>query len=443
MQLPFRAGPIRSGLPSLLLLLLLWASSASALDASQLKFSGLLQYENYSYFRRFPGASIDARNELMLRPRVEFSPSEKFRGVASLEFREDLSDPSRTRNRLYEAFLDIYLPRWGLTIGRQFIDWGRADTLRPTDLFRRRDYTDLVERREEAILAVKSDIDVGLGNLQLVWAPTFEPDTIPTSSSNRWMVLPRTQGQPPLLATYDVLGQIDPRDDLSSSQIGARLSGQAVGFDFALAYAWTFDRVPTYFESRGLPQVDPVSGTVVATIAPAYRRIHVFGADFATVLARVGIRGEAAYTLTEDRDGTNPLIDDPYLRVVGGLDYTFSLSGDSSLFTILQYAGDFDVPSQSVRNQDSSEDAIRFRHFYRQAALLNSELRLGEFFKIAMKAFVNLEKGDFLLQPEISWVPFDGLSVTAGSDILGGKTDTFFGRFRDNSRARLKLEGRF
>ncbi len=441
------AGRRPKGRPAwaLILLVAVWASAARAEDQSQLKISGLVLYENYSYAQRVPGATIDARNELTLRPRVEFSPSQKFDGAASMEFREDASDRGRSKAYLYEAYLNVYFPKWNLTAGRQFIAWGRADTLRPTDLFTRRDYTDLVERREEAIVAVKGDVELGSGMLELVWSPIFEGDILPLAPQNRWFLLPRSlsvASAGPLAAAYQFEDRAEPGNGLESSQVGVRLTGHAGGWDYGLMYAWTLDRIPTYFETRAV-QSDLAQGTASVVLVPHYRRLHVFGADFATVLSRIGVRGEAAYTLTENRNGTDDLIDAPYLRVVGGLDYTWNLFGGTELFAILQYAADLEVPRRREPNQESPSDPIRFRHFYRRAGLLNAELRISEFLKPVLKAFVNLEKGDFVLQPEIRWVPLDGLAVTVGADLLGGGEGTFFGAFRKNSRARAQLTGRF
>src|SRR6266568_860782 len=281
------AGRRPKGRPAwaLILLVAVWASAARAEDQSQLKISGLVLYENYSYAQRVPGATIDARNELTLRPRVEFSPSQKFDGAASMEFREDASDRGRSKAYLYEAYLNVYFPKWNLTAGRQFIAWGRADTLRPTDLFTRRDYTDLVERREEAIVAVKGDVELGSGMLELVWSPIFEGDILPLAPQNRWFLLPRSlsvASSGPLAAAYQFEDRAEPGNGLESSQVGVRLTGHAGGWDYGLIYAWTLDRIPTYFETRAV-QSDLAQGTASVVLVPHHRRLHVFGADFATV----------------------------------------------------------------------------------------------------------------------------------------------------------------
>ena len=430
-------------------LALLFVSSPIFGQETSFSLYSSVLYEHFSFLSDLSerdGTTIDARNEVGFAPKLEFAHS-AFDAVAALEYIEDLSDDSRSKIYLREGYIDLIFDTWDVRVGRQFIAWGRADAIKPTDQFKRRDYTDLTEDREEATLAVKGDYYVGNWTLEGVWAPVFEEDILPYNIENRWVLLPTTRSIPISeqgdMAEFNLLYQIDlgrtPPKTSESSQAGLRLSGDYGGWDLGLMYAYSYDRIPTFVEEE-IVSLDPEKREALVRVTPRYKRIQVAGFDWATTLSKLGLRGELAYTLTEDRDGTDPQIDDPYLRVVGGIDYNFvDLIKDWDLFTIVQYALDTEVPKHGKSNQEGG-GVSSYRHFYQHAILLNAEFEFSEFSKLALQGIVNVEEGDYLLQPEFSWGLADGLNLTFGVDILGGGEDTFFGFFGSNDRIRIGLK---
>jgi hypothetical protein len=109
--------------------------------------------------------------------------------------------------------------------------------------------------------------------------------------------------------------------------------------DYSLTYAYTFDRLPTYYDSR-TESVDPVMQKATVRLAPVYNRIQIIGVDGVIVVSGVGIRGELVNTITNDRLGRDSLIDNPYLRVNLGLDYNVSrIISDWDLFTKFNLPG--------------------------------------------------------------------------------------------------------
>ena len=174
---------------------------------------------------------------------------------------------------------------------------------------------------------------------------------------------------------------------------------------------------------------------------PIHKRIHVIGADTATVISGWGLRGEAAYTLTADLDpgviGTN----DPYFRFTGGVDRTFSRLPIVESFTVIvQYALDTEPRPPGPLDQQEVDPRL---HPFRHALVVNNTWKYTEFIRLNVKAYVNLEQGDFVLQPEISWQPIDSMTVAVGGDVLGGRPNTFFGQFRDNGRIRFRISYAF
>lgn len=89
-----------------------------------------------------------------------------------------------------------------------------------------------------------------------------------------------------------------------------------------------YRKEPTVFMNL-TPARQPGQFTVQPTLN--YDWIHLVGVDFSASVAGTVIRGEAAYTFTEDPDGSEPAVGNPSFEAVLGTEYTF---GD--LFTSLQ-----------------------------------------------------------------------------------------------------------
>ena len=426
---------------SVLLVLLLGAgvsNPVAAEEPSSVRFGLHLEYEHFSYLAARGGTLVDSRNALTAIPKVDWTPTESLLLHFSTLLRQDFSEESRSQVYPYDGFLSIEREGWSLKLGRQFISWGRADSLRPTDVFKRHDFTDLIENREEAIDAVKLDLSRGPWTLEGVWAPVFNPDTISYRPENRWNGLPATAEVPGVgrvnLSFREALTQ--PAATLGSGQVGVRLSGSARGWDFAGMYYYGYDRVPT-FTRRELAWFDPITQVAKITLAPIHKRIQVFGGDVATAISGWGLRAEASYTLTADLDPGISGVNDPYFRFTGGVDRTFSrLPVGESLSVILQYALDTEPRQPGPIDQQVVDPRL---HPFQHALVVNTIWKYTEFIRLNFKGYVNLAQGDFVLQPEISWQPVDSMTIVVGGDVLGGSPNTFFGQFRNNDRIRFRV----
>jgi hypothetical protein len=419
------------------------ARSSAAQEPAEVRFRLPLEYEHFSYLAGRDGPQVDSRNAIRAIPEVEWAPANSLFFRFSLNLINDFSEEERSRIDPHEGFVDLDRERWAARIGRQFITWGRADSIKPTDVFKRHDLTDFLEAREEAIDAVKVDLLPGPWTVEAVWVPFFEPDVVSFRAENRWTALPE-EGEVPGLGrarlTFREGRRRGPSPTLESGEVGVRVNGSAGGWDFAGMYFYGYDRIPTVIRQE-VTRIDPAAGEATITLVPVHKRIHVLGGDVATVISGWGLRGEAAYTLTSDPDARDPEVDDPYLRVVGGVDRTFSrIPAGQSLFVILQYALDTELPQRRPSNQ---REVGGLRHFFRHALLLNSTWKYSEFIRVNVKGFVNLEEGDFVLQSGLSWQPMDAMTLTLGGDVLGGNRGTFFGTFRENDRVRVSISYEF
>jgi hypothetical protein len=362
---------------------------------------------------------------------------------AALLMRKDFSEEERSRIYAYDGFLSLERERWSFSIGREVLSWGRADSLRPTNVFQRHDYTDLIEDRVEATDVLRVTFSRGKGTIEGVWAPVFTPDIVSYAADNRWTGLPTETDVPgvgQVSLTFDEDPQRRPPATLASGQVGVRFSGTAGGWDFAGMGYYGYDRVPT-ITRREVETLDQAAQTATIRLLPIHKRITVFGADFAKAISRWTVRGEAAYTLTADLDAGTIGINDPYFRFTGGADRTISSTQSAqSLSFGIQYALDTE-PKQP--GPLTAQEVNPLLHPFRHALVVNSTWRFTDSVQFAFRGYVNLVEHDFVLQQEIAWKPIDSMTIVAGGDLLGGQPTAFFGQYRDNDRVRFRISYTF
>ncbi|MBI4651887.1 hypothetical protein HY745_11520 [Candidatus Desantisbacteria bacterium] len=391
-------------------------------------WQGTLEYSNYNYMKNKDlKDSPRLWNELKFYPKIEYYPYDYLKLNIEFDIRKNFELNERNNSGFKELWFEIEYEIWSVKIGKQIIEWGRTDTIKPGNVFNVKDVTDLIEGIDTGIPALKYAHYFGMHELEIVWVPVFIEDRLPYSEKNRWFFLP---------STGDVI--IDksemPEKDLKSPEIGTRFSFLGNGLDFAITAAKMYDRMPTYF----LNKIENISPLVIR-IYPYYRSIYTLGMDGAFNMFQCGLRSELAYIFTEDMKSKKDEIDDPYVQWVSGIDRTFGrVYRDWVLVLLAQYALDKELPVRGEENQD--ESYAKLKHFYRQAGLVNAEIKFSEFNKFSIKSFQNLEKQDYLYQVEYIYKPQDTVEIKIGGDLPGGRKNGFFGYFDKNDRVRAGVK---
>ncbi len=386
---------------------------------SQPVLSGMLETDNLVYLRQAIDGRVNARNQvrLLTELRLETESPHGIRG--SLEFRYDQADASRTRTFLKEAYIQSQLESLDLRLGRQMIAWGMADGFNPTDNLSAWDYSDPLDYEGErlALNAFRADWYGEMWTLQLVLAPGFEGSLLPDADS-RWFPTVPAIPEPPG----------NPR----RMQYAARLVGQVGGAD--LAVSW-FDGLDD------LPYVRPVAaGADPATLRLQYQfqSRRALGLELARPAGPFMVRGEAAYFLTDDPDGSDPWVDDPYVHFVVGGDRFFRSEAENSLFLTLEWSQEIAVSGGAPTYRVTD-----LNHLLRRSVLGRAEFHLGSFKTLALEAAGNLYDGGWLVRPSVKLNPSDGLALHLSADILGGPGDSFFGMFADNDRIQARVSYAF
>ena len=166
-----------------------------------------------------------------------------------------------------------------LDVGKQFIRWGRADILNPTDRFAPRDYMNVIDTDVLPVLGVRPSVQIGQETFEFVWVPRMTPSRLPLFDQ-RWTVLPAAlQGVPIVDGGSDI-----PR----GSEYGARWNHAGERFEASLSYFDGFNHLPN-IAAQPVPELNAVELTRV------YPDIRTYGGDLAVPTAWFSVKGEAAY----------------------------------------------------------------------------------------------------------------------------------------------------
>ena len=214
---------------------------------------------------------------------------------------------------LQEAYMDYYTDLVDVRFGKQVIAWGKADELNPTDVLNPQNISNFTEQksvRKVGLLSLKADWKFYDFILESIWKTEYDNMKFPPADS-RWgfFSIPGLTPQLP--------DSVYPENNLENTEWALKLSRTISMFDFSISYFDGWNHAPT-------PELEfnPVTGEMELK-SLNFKRTQMIGADFAGSVGSVGIWGEGSFFQTEDVDGTDSSIKNPYFQYVIGADYTF------------------------------------------------------------------------------------------------------------------------
>ncbi len=337
--------------------------------------------------------------------------------------RTDWSDVSqrglrRPAGAVAEFYCDLHLGRIDLRVGQQQIRWGRADGFNPTDNLIPYDYLDTFSDQRLPVTALKADVYAGKSKLEAAWIPFFTPTRLPLPGQRWFPALSAAGGITPVEGS-----RLFPARTFGNGQWAVRWNQWLPRGEFSVSYFDGFDDLP--FFTVGSPGLRPEATQVFVPLNRLYFRTRVAGADFATELGPVGIRGEAAYF-----DNTDPANRDHLLYVVG-IDRTW---GD--WFAVVQY-------SDRYVSAPVSPTAVFPELAFRSTALYRIERTIGPSSSFEVKGAVRLRDGDVVVQPAYSIGLSNNWRLKIGATVFGGSPSAYLGQFRDNANIVLSLRRSF
>ena len=212
-------------------------------------------------------------------------------------WRLDFRDRGVLRPALSVRRLSATLIRGPLIIdvGKQFIRWGKADVVTPTDYFAPRDFLNVLDSQFIAVTGARGSLQWGSETVEGAWVPLFTPSRTPLLDQ-RWAVVPPGAGS---IALIDDSGPLP-----NGSQAGIRWGHVTGRYEFSLSYFDGFNNLPNV-------AITPRPNPTEVGIAKVYPNRRAYGVDVAVPTGWLTIKGEAAYSTS-----TTPATDDYVLYVV-------------------------------------------------------------------------------------------------------------------------------
>ena len=205
-------------------------------------------------------------------------------GQVEREWRFDVRDRGLQRPAfsLRDARATVRRGTLAVDLGKQFIRWGKADILNPTDRFAPRDFLEVTDDEFLAVIGARGQYERGAHSVDVVWVPTFTPSRTPLIGG-RWAPL-----QPQTFGTTGFL-------DLGPCFRSARSTALA-----GMCSVQVLRRPLSYFDGfNHLPQFTaiPLSGRPLVALQRTYAPLRMGGADAAVPLRWFTVKGEIAIAL--------------------------------------------------------------------------------------------------------------------------------------------------
>lgn len=371
------------------------------------------QWERNKSFSDEFGYSV-ASGWLTLRPK-EFLGFKAY--VDGFVQGSDLSRKDYSEGDLREFYVEKSMGAWDFKLGRAITVWGRADKVNPTDSLSVRNYRMLVVDDEEQ--------RTGVFTTQLVY--NFD--------NTRLIALWLPEWRSPLFPISPVPGIVieDLRPDRPQEQSGFKIDQTGNSFDWSVSYFHGYSKTP---------DLSLISANSLGVkLGLVYGLIDVYGFDFATSLAEMGVRGEVAYTKTKDSDGLNPLVQNSNVFAVFGVEKNLFENFNLNVQFLYKNIQDFQDPnlisdaSTQLLAKQMNLNANQLQKEQSGISARASYKMWNETLELELAYVTWLKNSDSLVRPKVSYALTDHLKLNVGADVYRGDSDTFFGRLKDTSSA--------
>lgn len=330
------------------------------------------------------------------------------------EWRVDVRDRGVRRPALAvrHAHAVLRKNRLSLTLGKQFIRWGKTDILNPTDRFAPRDFVEVTDDEFLAVTGARTFYEHGAHSIDVVVVPWFTPSRIPVPG-RRWSPpLPQT------LAGQDIVD--GGRHFPERAQYGARWNVVGSTAEVSLSYYDGFNHLPAF-----TTQLPAASAQPLIALRQSYAPIRMGGADVAVPLRWFIVKGEIA-ALTSDGDASDDLV----LYVI----QVERQVGELSL--VAGYAGEAIVTRRSAFDFAPDRGVTR-------ALVGRLAYTIGPNSDVSVESVVRQNLRGIWVKGQYSRAIVAHWRVSLAGAIIGGHDDDFIGQYRRNSHLLATLRYSF
>ena len=389
------------------------------IPALQWSGEGSLNTRYYSDYSNILESNIDVYPKINLDldyigERSEFHGKIGFSGYSNLQNQSDVS--TFVDQIIEEAYFRLFFNKFDIEAGYMKIIWGKGDEVFTFDNLNATDYSDFINPsymdRKISEAMIKLNVPFGMqGMVEAVYTPVFTPDINPTDGV--WVQ-----------SDYEAL---EDTSTIAHSQLGFRITNSIRGFDLGTSYQFTFLREPV------------VDLSITDSLPVSWERIHLFGLETAFVILGFNIRSEAAYYMTSDFAGDDPLVYNNRLLYLFGFDRDLLVH---NLSINIQGRGEIKTGSDNISLSDIEYDPTGVY----KSHLIEGGLRdsfLNERIIAELNGAYSIEDEDFMIMPEFRINLVEDTWVNMKYTFYYGDSNTLFGQFEDNDFLEIRMEYSF
>lgn len=176
-----------------------------------------------------------------------------------------------------------------------------------------------------------------------------------------------------------------------------------------------------------------------------YDRKQTVGLEFATILGRFNLRGEAGFNISEDWDGDDPWIHNNSVQWLFGFDFDLPIS---NLNVNIQETGTYILNGSAINDGTFAEFDVDYdpkNRYTNDKLVINvSDSWKNDRFKPELTLMWGLERGDFVIQPKFTFAPNPNLSFTL-SGLMMYESDEYseFYAWKNNNFINLGVKFEF
>ncbi|MGQ9630390.1 MAG: DUF1302 family protein [bacterium] len=420
---------------------------------AEAEFGGYIRFDAY-----FPTTDINkdipkVGSTLQLKAQGSVGSAASFFGAVNVGENDVLRKPEPGVS-LVEAYSTLYIGPVDLRVGKQLIAWGKADAINPTDNINPRDYTVISSEPEDqkmGVGALRTTWYIDNFCVEGVWVPISRPSNTPIPTMKVTQTVPFLQKTISAEIVNDPV--LPPENLIKGGEVALKLAGTLGPADASLSYYAGFDHTPDLKVRKSVTEQ-----TIDYRIVPKYNRLRVVGGDFAWPIGGWDLRGEGAYFVTEDAEGDNPTVKNPWIQYVLGVGRSFF---DDTLNASVQFIRSIIIDYRKPSDYESAFDrmlAKEFDKFNGQIDPIQNSLfarvgysTLNDTLRPEILAIYEIEGRDYLLQPKLSYAFADGVNASIGAIVYGSfrekddeKKGAYpFGRMDAEDRAFLEVKYSF
>ena len=350
------------------------------------------------------------------------------------EFSRRIMVGDRVDLELREFYMNADVGRTFLTVGKQQIVWGKADGLKVMDLVNPQDFREFImdefEDSRIPLWSVNAEIPISDMTLQLVWVPDQTYHELPEAGSPYNFTSPLLIPTPPVGVDVAFNPADRPNRILADSDAGARLSTFWKGWDLTANYFYHYNDLPVF-----LRDVSMTPEGARATITPTYERSHLLGGTFSNAFGDLTVRGEVAFFFdrffsTNDLADADGVVKTNELFYVNGLDWY----GFTDTLLSVQFFQSVVTNNRPELIRDPIDTDMSF---------LARRDFLNETLAVETLWIQDVNRGDGMLRPKVSYDLSDGIKMWTGADVFYGARNGLFGQFGENDRILIGAEWGF